>query len=77
MQCMYDCHKDEISGVRDVCKMKLQTQNLPILQLKRGIKVMMTFDLKEEHGSKYTAQQYRLWANMLQIGTWKDNDYRP
>ena len=35
------------------------------------------FDLKEEHGSKYTAQQYRLWANMLQIGTWKDNDNPP
>ena len=37
----------------------------------------LLFELKEEHGSKYTAQQYRLWANMLQIGTWKDTDNPP
>ena len=26
---------------------------------------------------KYTAQQHRLWANMLQMGTWKDTDNPP
>ena len=31
-------------------------------------------ELKEKFESKYTAQQLRLWANMLQVGTWKDRE---
>ena len=31
-------------------------------------------EIKEKHNSKYTAQQHRLQANMLQMGTWKDTD---
>ena len=31
-------------------------------------------ELKEKYESKYTAQQLRLLANMLQIGSWKDKD---
>ena len=34
-------------------------------------------ELKEKHEQNYTAQQLRLWANMLQIGTWKDRDNPP
>ena len=28
--------------------------------------------LNEKHGQQYTAAQYRLWANMLQVGTYRD-----
>ncbi len=31
-------------------------------------------ELKEKYDQKYTAQQLRLWANMLQVGTWKDRE---
>ena len=34
-------------------------------------------ELKEKHEKNYTAQQLRLWANMLQVGTWKDRDNPP
>ena len=34
-------------------------------------------ELKEKYESKYTAQQLRLWANMLQVGTWKDRENPP
>ena len=33
--------------------------------------------MKEKHGDNYTPAQLRLWANMLQIGTHKDNNLRP
>ena len=34
-------------------------------------------DLREKHGSNYTAAQLRLWANMIQVGTHKDHDEPP
>lgn len=34
-------------------------------------------ELKGKFESKYTAQQLRLWANMLQVGTWKDRENPP
>ena len=34
-------------------------------------------ELKEKHGSKYTAAQLRLWANMLQVGTHRDLENPP
>ena len=34
-------------------------------------------ELKEKYESKYSAQQLRLWANMLQVGTWKDRENPP
>ena len=34
-------------------------------------------ELKEKFESKYTPQQLRLWANMLQVGTWKDQENPP
>ena len=39
----------------------------------------MTFfsDLKEKHASQYTAAQYRLWANMIHVGTHRDYDNPP
>ena len=34
-------------------------------------------ELKEKYEAKYSAQQVRLWANMLQVGTWKDRKPPP
>ena len=34
-------------------------------------------ELKEKFESKYSAQQLRLWANMLQVGTWKYRETPP
>ena len=33
--------------------------------------------LQEKHGSTYNAAQLRLWANMLQTGTHRDNEEPP
>ena len=33
--------------------------------------------LQEKHGSQYLPVQYRLWANMLQIGTHRDYSVPP
>ena len=33
--------------------------------------------LEEEHGSQFTPAQYRLWANMVQVGTHKQYDTPP
>lgn len=34
-------------------------------------------ELKESHGSQYTPAQYRLWANMVQVGTHDDYESPP
>ena len=34
-------------------------------------------ELKEKYESKYSSQQLRLWANMLQVGTGKDRETPP
>ena len=33
--------------------------------------------MKEKHADNYTPAQLHLWANMLQIGTHKDNNLPP
>ena len=93
VQCMYDCCRDEINMWCEGCledehldldsdegsKQKID-ENTKSVSKRHAIRDEVDgicFKLKEEHGSKYTPQQYRLWANMIQIGTWKDKENPP
>ena len=93
LQTMYENYKDqqelniwcigdnqdenEESANSSASKKRKCDQDVQKTSRRQCVREEIFMELKEKYESKYTAQQLRLWANMLQVGTWKDRENPP